>query len=107
MDPISMIVAAGIAFVFGSAGIGIGLRRRRPPATSDAPICTCKHGLAFHDPKTNICHGTNNGRPTVYSDLASRPIAWEQIPCTCRQYIGPIPAEQILANYLLPESKDE
>lgn len=101
-----MIVGAAL-LVFGFIG-GRRARRRHPGAGGGAiaaaaepkPVCACKHALAFHDPRTNVCHGQINGDPLRY-DSFHHATAWKRVQCTCRQYVGPIPADQVLANFTL------
>lgn len=54
------------------------------------PVCGCAHHFSFHDPETKACHGMMDGDPVKYNEW-DRATAWEQIPCTCRQYSGPEP----------------
>jgi hypothetical protein len=97
MDPISMVAAAAIA----AAAFLAGRRSRRSASLpkDKKPTCTCTHSLAFHDPTSAQCHARVAGDPLHFDGL-NRPIAWNKVQCTCRQYIGPIPPEQILASFL-------
>jgi len=77
--------------------------RRREPA-QPRPVCGCGHHHGYHDPKTGQCHGLMDGKATEFSNYQSRePVAWEQVPCTCRQYSGPVPVE----SYFAPELTSE
>lgn len=96
MDPISMVVAVVIAAGSGALGIRIGRRRERKRET--APVCRCGHSLAFHDPHDKQCHGLMNGNPTTVNEFG-RPTAWERVRCTCRQYVGPLTPELMIASY--------
>lgn len=108
MDPFSMIIAAGIAIVFGGTGIGIGKRlgRRSLAAAENNRRCGCTHALSFHDPKAGECLATVRGAPVRYSLLLDNPVEWAWVQCPCRQYDGPVSAEQIVAGFQprLPES---
>lgn len=106
MEPISMIVAAVLLACSAAGGFSLGRRRRRRDDGAEQPICTCTHGLAFHDPDTNKCHGTVNGRASEWSGLTGRPIAWYQVPCQCRQYVGPIPADRMLSAFSVRHDPD-
>lgn len=102
MDPFSMLVAVGIAA--SSFGAGRLSRRRRQAAAAldpSEPICRCRHSLAFHDPKTGECHAMVNDQPTVFNSI-DRPIAWSKAQCQCRQYVGPVSPEQLLASFTSP-----
>jgi len=72
--------------------------RRRGPRQVE-PVCGCEHHHSFHDPKTGQCHGMMDGNPVAFTHYNS-PTAWEQVPCTCRQYSGPLPVD---AGYFAPE----
>jgi hypothetical protein len=60
---------------------------RRESKKAPEPICGCGHHLANHDPATGICHDID--LESVYSSKKGDYI--EKIPCTCRQYVGPMP----------------
>jgi hypothetical protein len=69
------------------ASYGIGHRRGRrhtsssPSSSGVKATCGCTHELAHHDPETGRCH-----------------YAWgfeRSIKCTCRQYTGPRPIDQV------------
>jgi hypothetical protein len=96
MDPISMLIVIGVALASGGVGARIGWRRARKDEIK--PVCKCRHSLAFHDPETGRCHGMMRGDPAAY-DGFNNVTAYYQIPCTCRQYIGPLPPEQLLAAF--------
>jgi hypothetical protein len=95
-----MLIAAGIAVVFYAAGRSVPLRRRSTPPGADpgAPLCSCTHGLAYHDPTTGVCHAQVKDQPTVLNRHET-PIAWSMVQCSCRQYVGPVPTEQLLAYF--------
>jgi hypothetical protein len=85
IDPVSLVVGAGIALTAYALG-RLDHRRRRAPTGEPPPICGCGHHFAQHDPDTNRCHARTEGL----------------LPCTCRRYAGPIP----LNRYLAPELTD-
>lgn len=65
--------------------------------------CECEHSLASHSPKTKQCtdyldHLTGGA---IY-DSRGRRVGNSRIPCRCKQYIGPLPAEQYFAAQTLP-----
>ncbi len=84
-----------------AAGLGVGSftgRRRRPkPPKAVKPICGCEHHLSLHDPKSNRCFGYDK-RPSSYRDGMT--VAWRFDPCTCRQYVGPKPAESFFVDQI-------
>jgi hypothetical protein len=94
------VLVTALTFFIGQAS---GRRQKKPPPPPKPPdlICGCRHELSFHDPETNQCHATNaestytkNGRHTGY----------KQIQCTCRQYTGPKPIDQVFQPRIaLPE----
>jgi hypothetical protein len=95
MDPISMLIAAGIAALAYAAG-----RISRPPRAprpEPIPTCPCTHALSFHDPKTSECHGLVD--EATHFNSYGTPTKFARVRCTCRQYVGPIPAEQMLATF--------
>ena len=79
----------GAFLLFCGAVIGrVTKKKGRKDPKSPKPVCGCGHHLAFHDPETRACHGMMDGNATQFDDWDA-PVAWEQIPCTCRQYSGP------------------
>lgn len=98
IDPISLAVGAGL-FTTGLVA-GQLTRRRTPIAATPKPVCGCSHGLEQHDPDTNECH-----RQILREDTYTEDGAWignQWVPCTCRQYVGPKPLEELYVPPLLP-----
>lgn len=103
MEPISLLVGAGIAatsYLLGRVGRRRSGRRGRvgPAALASGdpqPICGCDHGLSFHDPETKACHGKVQ-RPTKF-DKVYGAVAYETVACTCRRYVGPVPLDEVFA----------
>lgn len=91
-DPFTLLAGAGIFIV----GVVAGRIRRKSPSPPK-PICGCSHSLAEHDPETKTCHGTFKGDYHVNGQWVSA-----RRPCTCRQYVGPQPLEQLFAPQYLP-----
>jgi hypothetical protein len=100
MDPISILAGAVVLLV----GIGIGrISRRKDRASTGSPaaVCEgCEHGLSFHDEKNRCRSKVARNR---YDSIGGH-TGKEYVDCTCRQYIGPIPAERMIANFPLPSS---
>lgn len=98
--PDPMFIGAAIFAAGTLAGRLMPARRRtpKPPtlAPPPKPICGCTHHLSFHDPKTSHCHGLMKGKPVRY-DLWNAPTAYDKVPCTCRQYSGPTPLPEYVA----------
>jgi hypothetical protein len=95
-----MLLGAVIFVVGALCGRFWPARRRTPkPVPPPRPFCGCGHHHGFHDPKTGECHGLMNGNPLQY-DSWDAPTAYEQIPCTCRQYSGPVPLPEYVAQEL-------
>ncbi|QIS14637.1 MULTISPECIES: hypothetical protein [Nocardia] len=95
LDPITLIVGAGIA----GAGWAVG-RFGRPKAKSAESLpatCGCGHDLAMHDPQTGACH-TEIGRKSVVG-------LREWVRCGCRRYTGPQPLEELFNRPLLPPTQ--
>lgn len=93
-------IEVGVAVVIGVLlGRFLPNRRKGPkPKPDPKPVCGCKHHHSYHDPQTGQCHGTMRGKAIKFNDYASRdPVAWEQVPCTCRQYSGPQPMPEFYA----------
>lgn len=105
-DIVLWLVASGSTLV--SFGIGRRLGRRRP-GPSSAPreveaICGCEHALAVHDPETNRCHD-DSVTERVWSDSFASYITRNK-QCSCRQYTGPRPIDQVFQpGYILPEGE--
>ncbi len=84
----------GGALVAAGAVLGRTLPARRRTPKPPKPVCGCDHGLAFHDPATGECHGTNDvDRYNKYGEC----VGYEQVRCTCRQYDGPTPLPTVYA----------
>lgn len=63
--------------------------------------CGCDHHLSKHDPKTGTCAGTvtnPNFSFDHYTHARNNP---KVIPCPCKQYVGPTPAEQFFSTPLI------
>ena len=93
-------IEVGVAVIVGVLlGRFLPNRRKGPkPAKPVKPVCGCGHHHSYHDPKTAECHGMMDGKAIEFDDYASRsPVAWEQVPCTCRQYSGPQPVPEFYA----------
>lgn len=95
-DPFSLAAGAGILAV----GFFTGRLTRRAGRTElpAAATCGCTHGLEQHDPDTKSCHAKIKG--DWYDDDGD----WkgDLRPCTCRQYVGPKPLEDLFAPQYLP-----
>lgn len=88
----------------GSIGASLASLRRRGPRAPEQPkpICGCKHHLAHHDPQTGACQSmvrtpTQWGRKGTYTGSDPLPTHYEYYPCSCKQYVGPRPADVFLA----------
>ena len=83
----------GALAALGGVLLGRILPDRRPePPAPPKPVCGCKHHHSFHDPQTGECHGMMKGKEIEFDKYQSRTaVGWERIPCTCRQYSGPVP----------------
>lgn len=96
IDPVSLLMGAGLL----GAGFGAGRLRRRPaPPPPVTPVCGCGHTLSQHDPQRHTCHAE------VRRDAFDRRGRWAGntwVPCTCRQYVGPLPIDEVFAPPLLP-----
>jgi hypothetical protein len=86
MDPLTLIVGALLALVFFALGRKSVQRQALLPGDGTPPpkpICGCNHGLHQHDLKSSKCH-------------------YKFLPCDCLRYTGPLPAEEFIAQQLLP-----
>ena len=61
-----------------------GVKASKPPEL----MCGCKHHHSYHDPKTGECHGR------VYVGMG------QHEDCTCKQYSGPVPLPEYVAQEL-------
>lgn len=95
-DPISLATGAGILAV----GFLTGRLGRRKPANGQpkAAICECSHSLANHDPQDNACRGEIKRGNSFDGNV-------HYVPCTCRQYVGPKPIEDLFAPQYLPPAE--
>jgi hypothetical protein len=81
---------------------GYATGRKPMPPKQPKPICGCGHHLAMHDPQTGACQvavktATQWSRKGTYAGDDPLPTHFEYYPCSCRQYIGPKPADVFLA----------
>ena len=99
MDPVSLLVGAallGVGFLAGRLG------RRAPAAPPPmTPLCGCGHTLSQHDTATNTCYAEL--RRDTY-DKRGRWSGHSCVPCTCRQYVGPRPVDEVFVPRILPPS---
>jgi hypothetical protein len=101
MDPISLLVGGALLAVGFLAG---RLGRRTPsPAPAKTPVCGCGHTLSQHDTETSTCYAELR-RDTF--DKRGRWAGHSWVPCTCRQYIGPRPIDEVFLPRLLPPTAD-
>ena len=70
-----------------------GVKASKPPEL----ICGCSHHHSFHDPKTGECHGTL--RRNLYGSSGVN-LGPRDHPCTCKQYSGPVPLPEYVAQEL-------
>jgi hypothetical protein len=66
-------------------------------------VCGCEHPLALHDRDTHECHGQTD-RPHYMEDGSRNGREW--VDCTCRQYDGPKPIEDMFAPKYLPPARE-
>lgn len=88
---------AAVALIGVLIGRFLPNRRKgpKPPKPVEA-VCGCDHHHSYHDPQTGQCHGLMRGKPVKYNAW-SEPMAYEKVPCTCRQYSGPVPMPEFFA----------
>lgn len=101
MEPISLLVG-GVLLAVGYIAGRIGRRRPGPPPPV-TPLCGCGHALSQHDRSTSTCYAELR-RDTF--DRRGRWSGHSWVPCTCRQYVGPRPIDEVFAPRLLPPSVD-
>jgi hypothetical protein len=100
VEPISLLVGAvllGVGFVAGRWH-----RRPSTPPPQMTPLCGCGHPLSQHDRETNTCYAE------LRRDIFDRRGRWaghSWVPCTCRQYVGPRPIDEVFAPRLLPPAE--
>ncbi|MCV2489910.1 hypothetical protein OF117_11100 [Geodermatophilus sp. YIM 151500] len=96
MEPISLLVGAAL-LVTGFAAGRFGRRRSTPrPVT---PVCGCGHVLSQHDRERSTCYAEL--RRETY-DKKGRFAGHTWVPCTCRQYVGPMPVDEVFVPRVLP-----
>ena len=94
-DPLSLVAGAALL----AAGYLSGRITR--PVRATVAVCSCGHGLDQHDPTSRSCHSEVRLDPHFSYEVnawVGHTYAW----CTCRQYIGPMPVEQLIQTQILP-----
>lgn len=105
MDPLSLLIGAGVALSGVLVGRALGRSRggRKPAAPANQPkaVCGCGHHLVFHDRETRKCR-TQVIIPPRWSGRG------EDISrtCMCQGYRGPTPLDEYYAPELLSEDPD-
>ena len=100
MEPISLLVGAALLVVGFLAGRW--QRKPAPPPPQMTPLCGCGHPLSQHDREHNTCHAE------LRRDSFDRRGRWAGhtwVPCTCRQYVGPRPIDEVFVPRLLPPTE--
>jgi len=102
IDAIGLAVGGGLL----ASGwiVGRFARWRSRPARPQAPrpICTCDHPLSSHD-RVGTCHATVE-RAKKW-DVDGDPVSFEHVPCSCQQYVGPKPLDELYLPPLLPPTE--
>lgn len=96
--------AFGVAAFLGGVWAGKGRRTRDKPVEA---ICGCKHHLSNHEKLPGgygACHYieyvcTGEDPKKGYRDV------YEPHPCSCRHYVGALPADQFFGMPMLPPSE--
>ncbi len=91
MDPLSLIAGAGLLAVGYLTG---RIGRRWKPKEDGVARCGCGHSLALHEPEKATCHATVRQRRA--RDKKGNYLGNQYVSCTCRQYVGPLPLEQVV-----------
>lgn len=103
MEPISLIVGSAL-FVAGLVTGRVARRRGTPLGDPTAATCDgCAHSLTYHNTDGTCSQQIKRRHYNLNGDRSGH--KWVQ--CGCRQYVGPIPAERMLASFPLPTSGDE
>lgn len=101
MDPVSLLVGG---LLLASGFLAGRLGRRKPAAALPVtPVCGCGHTLSQHDRDTSTCYAELR-RDT--HDKRGRFTGHSWVPCTCRQYVGPRPIDEVFAPRVLPPMAD-
>jgi hypothetical protein len=102
VEPVSLLVGAALLAV-GFLGGRLSRRTRAAPPALPAPLCGCGHTLSQHDTESNTCYAELR-RDTFDKRGRFSGVAW--VPCTCRQYVGPRPIDEVFMPRLLPPSTE-
>ena len=100
MDPVSLLVG-GILLAGGFLAGRLGGRRPAVPPPPVTPLCGCGHALSQHDRETSTCYAEL--RRDAY-DKRGRWAGHTWVPCSCRQYVGPRPIDEVFVPRVLPPS---
>ena len=101
MEPVTLLVGGALlatGFLAGRLG-----RRQAPPPPAPTPLCGGGHPLSQHDTQTSTCYAELR-RDTF--DRRGRWSGHSWVPCTCRQYVGPRPIDEVFLPRLLPPTTD-
>ncbi|MCW2699547.1 MAG: hypothetical protein JWQ45_1082 [Blastococcus sp.] len=102
MEPVSLLVGGALLAVGYLTG-RLNRHRTPPPPPPMTPLCGCGHALSQHDRETSTCYAEL--RRDNY-DKRGRWAGHVWVPCTCRQYVGPRPIDEVFAPRLLPPAVD-
>jgi hypothetical protein len=102
MEPVSLLVGGALLAVGYLTG-RLNRHRTPPPPPPMTPLCGCGHALSQHDRETSTCYAEL--RRDNY-DKRGRWAGHVWVPCTCRQYVGPRPIDEVFAPRLLPPAAD-
>jgi hypothetical protein len=85
MDPLSMLVGAGLLVAGALVGLPVGVwrgRRGRQPK----PFCPCEHAAPVHQDGTGPCNAQL--KRTKYNALG-KDVGSYYVRCPCTRYMGP------------------
>jgi hypothetical protein len=98
VEAISLVVGAVLLAIGFAAGRFARPRPAAPPPQL-TPMCGCGHTLSQHDVETHTCYAELR-RDTF--DRRGRWAGHSWVPCTCRQYVGPRPIDEVFVPPFLP-----
>lgn len=81
---INDLVLAGAGLIGMAVSYAAGKRRR-----AKGPLCSCGHGLSFHENGTGRCRANSGGLKDNVYNATGEVVGYDYPKCNCQLYTGP------------------